>query len=153
VATKIRLRRMGANKVPFYRIVVVDSRCSPKGKFIEIAGGGRYDKLVGNFVHNYNYQTVPSTGFAFGIERVVNMLDELEQFSSSQVLNSHFSFYDSNAETLLVIKCKTDIVSSYFKAVKIIEQNQNKRFDIYVGDTNEYKAYQKQKNIKESKAV
>ena len=38
MATKIRLRRMGASKVPFYRIVVVDSRCSPKGKFIEKLG-------------------------------------------------------------------------------------------------------------------
>jgi len=38
VATKIRLRRMGANKVPFYRIVVADSRCSPRGKFIEKLG-------------------------------------------------------------------------------------------------------------------
>ncbi len=35
---KIRLRRTGAKKVPFYRIVVVDSRCSPKGKFIEKLG-------------------------------------------------------------------------------------------------------------------
>ncbi len=38
MATKIRLRRTGASKVPFYRIVVVDSRCSPKGKFIEKVG-------------------------------------------------------------------------------------------------------------------
>ena len=44
MATKIRLRRMGANKVPFYRIVVVDSRCSPKGKFIEKLGW--YDPRV-----------------------------------------------------------------------------------------------------------
>ncbi len=38
MATKIRLRRTGARKVPFYRIVVADSRCSPKGKFIEKLG-------------------------------------------------------------------------------------------------------------------
>jgi len=38
VAVKIRLRRIGAKKVPFYRIVVADSRCSPKGKFIEKLG-------------------------------------------------------------------------------------------------------------------
>jgi len=38
VATKIRLRRIGAKKVPFYRIVVADSRCSSKGKFIEKLG-------------------------------------------------------------------------------------------------------------------
>ena len=38
MAVKIRLRRTGAKKVPFYRIVVADSRCSPKGKFIEKVG-------------------------------------------------------------------------------------------------------------------
>jgi small subunit ribosomal protein S16 len=38
VATRIRLRRIGAKKVPFYRIVVVDSRSSVKGKFIESIG-------------------------------------------------------------------------------------------------------------------
>ena len=35
---KIRLRRMGAKKRPFYRIVVADSRTSRNGRFIEILG-------------------------------------------------------------------------------------------------------------------
>ena len=35
---KIRLKRMGANKKPFYRIVVADSRTSRNGKFIEEIG-------------------------------------------------------------------------------------------------------------------
>ena len=32
---KIRLRRMGAKKAPFYRIVVADSRYPRDGRFIE----------------------------------------------------------------------------------------------------------------------
>ena len=35
---KIRLRRMGAKKNPFYRIVVADSRCPRDGRFIEEIG-------------------------------------------------------------------------------------------------------------------
>ena len=35
---KIRLRRMGAKKSPFYRIVVADSRSPRDGKFIEEIG-------------------------------------------------------------------------------------------------------------------
>ena len=35
---KIRLRRMGAKKKPFYRIVVADSRTARNGRFIEILG-------------------------------------------------------------------------------------------------------------------
>ncbi len=35
---KIRLRRMGAKKAPFYRIVVADSRFPRDGRFIEEVG-------------------------------------------------------------------------------------------------------------------
>ena len=35
---KIRLRRMGANKAPFYRIVVADSRSPRDGAFVEEIG-------------------------------------------------------------------------------------------------------------------
>ena len=38
MAVKIRLKRMGANKKPFYRIVVADSRSPRDGKFIEEIG-------------------------------------------------------------------------------------------------------------------
>jgi len=40
---KIRLRRLGAHKRPFYRVVVVDSRTKRDGPFIEILG--TYDPL------------------------------------------------------------------------------------------------------------
>ena len=35
---KIRLRRMGAKKAPYYRIVVADSRSPRDGRFIEEVG-------------------------------------------------------------------------------------------------------------------
>ena len=35
---KIRLKRMGAHKKPFYRVVVADSRAPRDGKFIEEIG-------------------------------------------------------------------------------------------------------------------
>ena len=35
---KIRLRRMGAKKAPFYRVVVADSRYPRDGRFIEDIG-------------------------------------------------------------------------------------------------------------------
>ena len=45
---KIRLKRMGAKKTPFYRIVVADSRYPRDGRFIEQIG-------------TYNPLTEPST--------------------------------------------------------------------------------------------
>ena len=44
MAVKIRLRRMGAKKAPFYRIVVADSRYPRDGRFIEELG--YYDPTV-----------------------------------------------------------------------------------------------------------
>jgi len=38
MAVKMRLRRMGAKKSPFYRIVVADSRYPRDGRFIEEVG-------------------------------------------------------------------------------------------------------------------
>jgi len=41
---KIRLRRMGAKKAPYYRIVVADSRSPRDGRFIEEVG--MYDPMA-----------------------------------------------------------------------------------------------------------
>ena len=38
MAVKIRLRRMGAKKAPFYRVVVADSRYPRDGRFIDEIG-------------------------------------------------------------------------------------------------------------------
>lgn len=38
MAVKIRLKRMGSNKAPFYRVVVADSRAPRDGRFIEEIG-------------------------------------------------------------------------------------------------------------------
>ena len=38
MAVKIRLRRMGSNKKPFFRVVVTDMRCPNTGRFLETLG-------------------------------------------------------------------------------------------------------------------
>ena len=45
MAVKIRLRRMGQKKAPFYRIVVADSRYPRDGRFIEQLG--HYNPMTG----------------------------------------------------------------------------------------------------------
>lgn len=50
MSVKIRLRRMGAKKSPFYRIVVADSRFPRDGRFIEEIG--YYNPLVEPSVMN-----------------------------------------------------------------------------------------------------
>lgn len=48
MAVKIRLKRMGAKRAPFYRVVVADSRFPRDGRFIEQVG-------------TYNPMTDPAT--------------------------------------------------------------------------------------------
>ena len=43
MAVKIRLRRMGAKRAPFYRVIVADSKSPRDGKFIEELG--TYDPM------------------------------------------------------------------------------------------------------------
>ena len=52
MAVKIRLKRMGQKKAPFYRIVVADSRSPRDGKFI--AEVGTYDPTKTPSVFNIN---------------------------------------------------------------------------------------------------
>lgn len=44
MAVRIRLKRMGAKKRPFYRLVVADSRAARDGRFIDTVG--YYDPIV-----------------------------------------------------------------------------------------------------------
>ena len=55
MAVKIRLKRMGQKKAPFYRIVVADSRSPRDGKFIEEIG--TYDPNQDPSVFNVNEET------------------------------------------------------------------------------------------------
>ncbi len=52
MAVKIRLKRMGAKKAPFYRVVVADSRYPRDGRFIEEIG--YYDPTKEPAVININ---------------------------------------------------------------------------------------------------
>jgi small subunit ribosomal protein S16 len=58
MAVKIRLRRMGAKKAPFYRIVVADSRYPRDGRFIEEIG--YYDPTKNPVVVNVDGEKVTS---------------------------------------------------------------------------------------------
>ena len=51
---KIRLRRMGAKKAPFYRIVVADARCPRDGRCIEEIG--TYNPLANPAVINVDVE-------------------------------------------------------------------------------------------------
>ena len=69
MSVKIRLKRMGSKKRPFYRIVVADSRSPRDGRFIETVG-------------TYNPLTDPET-VTLKEEKVMNWLDNGAQPSDT----------------------------------------------------------------------
>ena len=49
MAVKLRLRRMGANKKPFFRIIAADVRSANQGTFLEELGWYEPGKKTDNF--------------------------------------------------------------------------------------------------------
>lgn len=46
----------------------------------EVAGGGRYDTLIGNFLKRYSIEgSIPATGFAYGTERLISIKKSIDK--------------------------------------------------------------------------
>ena len=60
MAVKIRLRRMGQKKAPFYRIIVADSRSPRDGKFIDEIG--TYDPTCNPSVYKVDEEAAKKAG-------------------------------------------------------------------------------------------
>ena len=58
---------------PIYETVVEEPKIG------SITGGGRYDELIGSF----SKQGYPATGTSFGIERIIDVMDEFDMFPSA----------------------------------------------------------------------
>ena len=110
-----------------------------------IAGGGRYDEMVGNFIG----EKIPAIGFSIGFERLVNQLME-ENFKVPD-LEKVVILYNSNDRYIDVLEKAEKIrelgfsVSVYEKAKKLGKQlNQFQgygysKFAIYNGEETELK--------------
>lgn len=79
MAVKIRLKRMGAKKNPFFRIVVADSRAPRDGRFIESIG--YYDSTVQPAVVKIDEEKLCP-----GCLKVHNLLILLSPYSAKMVL-------------------------------------------------------------------
>ena len=58
---------------PIYETVVEEPKIG------SITGGGRYDELIGSF----SKQGYPATGTSFGIERIIDVMEEFDMFPST----------------------------------------------------------------------
>ena len=58
---------------PIYETVVEEPKIG------SITGGGRYDELIGSF----SKQSYPATGTSFGIERIIDVMEEFDMFPTA----------------------------------------------------------------------
>ncbi|MFQ5822930.1 MAG: histidine--tRNA ligase [bacterium] len=87
------VRGLGYYTGPIYESVVEEPKIG------SLTGGGRYDKLVGMFLG----RDIPATGTAFGIERIIDVMNQLQMFPETKTKTQAFVtiFDDSTREASL----------------------------------------------------
>ena len=91
-----------------------------------ITGGGRYDDLIGMF----RKRSLPTTGTSFGIERLIDLMDELDLYPASlggtlvQALVTLFSEDTRRASMRIASQLRTAGINTelYFEARKLGRQ-------------------------------
>lgn len=73
VSQKYRVNNMLVRGLDYYTKTVFELQCRALGSQNAVAGGGRYDKLIGIF---NNGKDVPAVGSAMGIERLMLILED-----------------------------------------------------------------------------
>ncbi|NUU23160.1 MAG: hypothetical protein HOV68_16855 [Streptomycetaceae bacterium] len=103
---------------------------------VEVAGGGRYDKLIGHFLPadlpDTVAQAVPSTGFAFGVERLLAVLDEIGAFDRPRPVSTTYRFDAASAEQLVVPRPRSG-VAGYLRA-HLQADRRIRRVEVWTGD-------------------
>lgn len=114
---------------------------------VEVAGGGRYDKLVGHFIQAEDGPSiVPSTGFAFGVERLITFLDQLDLLCTGIGATSQTTLANSSADVLIVPPSGD---KSFAQATALARQYRadSQRADVYVGANDSVADYASARNI------
>lgn len=106
--------------------------------FVEVAGGGRYNKLISKFLAGKEYQ-IPAVGFAYGLERITEFFGLMRK-RDNVPSSVKFWLSENSVDSLLYSKVgtPTQIMKLFESAEKLIEQDQ--RVSVYVGDGDKTKA-------------
>lgn len=103
---------------------------------VSIAGGGRYDEMIGRFMKN----SVPAVGFSIGFERIIAILEEMN-FEVPSSNNKTALIYDLKNDDLVRVYSYADKLRVKGMAVSLIQTQ--KKFGKLIGRLAEegYKAF------------
>jgi histidyl-tRNA synthetase len=116
--------------------------------FVEVGGGGRYDRLVGHFVTDGHITAVPATGWAFGLERLVDVLDRLGLLDKERSATTRVSLGQASADLLVVPGSDT---TGYVNASRVAAKHRDGGHcvDVYVGDPVGWRRYASARGIEQ----
>jgi len=101
---------------------------------VEVAGGGRYNKLIGKFFGKERSDvSVPAVGFAYGLERIITIFQHLQSTEKLKLELNSRTYVDTNAADVVIFPTKNLIDEKILKQAEVL-RGKGKRVDIYVGD-------------------
>jgi len=90
-----------------------------------VAGGGRYDKMVGK----YSGRDVPACGFSIGFERIVSILMEKEQSTKTE-LSKIAVIFDQDRDHLTEVFLKANTLRADDKCISLLPKKKDMRKQI-----------------------
>jgi histidyl-tRNA synthetase len=112
------VRGMGYYTGQIFEIVIAGATHS-------IAGGGRYDKMVGKF----SGRDVPACGFSIGFERIISILMEKENNRNTQ-LNKIAVIFDQDRDQLTDVFLKANALRADDKCISLLPKKKDMRKQI-----------------------
>ncbi len=112
------VRGMGYYTGQIFEIVIAGAAHS-------VAGGGRYDKMVGK----YSGRDVPACGFSIGFERIVSILMEKEQSTKTE-LSKIAVIFDQDRDHLTEVFLKANTLRADDKCISLLPKKKDMRKQI-----------------------
>lgn len=103
-----------------------------KNTFVEVAGGGRYNRLISKFLAGKEYQ-IPAVGFAYGLERISEFFNMVNKSKEKQFVVNYWASENSVDKVLYSEPTTSSQIVDLFSLSKKLREG-SKRVSIYVGD-------------------
>lgn len=112
------VRGMGYYTGQIFEIVIAGAAHS-------VAGGGRYDKMVGKFLG----RDVPACGFSIGFERIISILMEKEQ-NNKENLSKIAILFDQDRDQLTDVFLKANALRAHNTCISVLPKKKDVRKQI-----------------------
>ena len=118
----------------YYTGLIFEVSYGPYG--YSIAGGGRYDNMIGK----YNKVSVPAVGFSIGFERIITILME-EQKNARQIDPAVILFYDAQMNNLVDVIGEADRWRSKGYQVNLVAMKKKFGKQIAAWENGQYEGF------------